>query len=123
MASTLCSCTAKETTLAIGASVPVTNAGPVTTVGVTGVEVVDPPPLEQPVATNAAAAKEASAKGNILSCVLESIKYMSSLKLVSSACCEQIEVQARGIASGPWAQNSLLKIMVGLGGRSTQLME
>jgi hypothetical protein len=41
-------------------------------------EWLTPPPAEQPVATNAAAANEASAKGKILSCVLESIKYILS---------------------------------------------
>jgi hypothetical protein len=71
-------CTAKETTLAIGSSVPVTNAGPVSTVGGTGTELLAPPP-EQPVATDVAAAKKARAKGKILSCVLESITIKSSL--------------------------------------------
>jgi hypothetical protein len=121
IASTLCNCTANETTLAIGASVPTTKEDPLWTVGVVGEEGEDPPPAEQPVATNAAAAKEASAKGKILCRVLESIKVNPlQFGVVFLTWNSQDEEQARRIASDTFVQDQGADSLIGFGGRSTQ---
>src|SRR5271166_4953953 len=67
--------TTNETTLAMGASVPTTNAGPVT-VCEFGLLIVLL--LPQPVASKTAAANEAIAMGKCLPCVL---KFMSDASL------------------------------------------
>jgi hypothetical protein len=60
MASTLSTCTAKEVTLDIGASVPTTNAGPVSAFGV-DVELPELEPLLQPAASSTAAVSKGRA--------------------------------------------------------------
>jgi hypothetical protein len=67
----LCICTANDTTLAAGASVPTTNAGPDSEDGVDPVELVDA--LVQPAIKSATAARDADAIGNFMLCALNSI--------------------------------------------------
>ena len=64
-------CTANDKTLANGASVPTTNAGPVSVIGFVPPELVSA--LVQPAISKAAAVNEANAIGKDLANVLESI--------------------------------------------------
>jgi hypothetical protein len=66
-----CTCTANDRTLANGASVPTTNAGPVSVAGLEPPELVSA--LVQPAISNAAAVNETNAIGKDLTKVLESI--------------------------------------------------
>jgi hypothetical protein len=70
---TLCTCTANETTLAIGASVPTTNAGAVSVTGVVVVVVFWFDPLLQPAAAKPAAISKINALVENLRCVMVSI--------------------------------------------------
>jgi hypothetical protein len=76
--------TTNETTLAMGASVPTTNAEPVTAGGVTGL--LTTLLLPQLVANTAAAAKDTNAMSECLPCVLKFILEASLflLKLFSA---------------------------------------
>jgi len=75
-------CVAKDTMLAMGASVPITDAGAVTVAGVVGAAVEPEPPL-QPTTSDAAAASETNESTKAFKCVLESIKNQTVFLFVS----------------------------------------
>jgi hypothetical protein len=104
MALMLSTGTVNDNTLASGASVPTTNAGPVSVVSVPVPVELDTtePPLPQPAISNAAAANETNANGNDLIGVLESITVtpLSALVLLRIPCCANAR-QANSLASPP----------------------
>src|SRR5580698_533120 len=86
--------TLKETTLATGASVPMTNEGPVSAdVVVRGVEFV----LLQPATISAVAIRATSVAGNNLFCVLKSISVTSFSVLVLEGVLERFS-SSRGVS-------------------------